>query len=56
MLGTWPSGEIVAAFCDQLQREVRAEAVDPGDVPSEQREQCRPGIEGEAVDLIGSSP
>ena len=39
MLRTWPRGKIVAAFSDQLQREVRTEAVDRGDVLSEQREQ-----------------
>lgn len=31
-----PRGKVVAAFCDQLQREVRTEAVDGGDVLSEQ--------------------
>src|SRR5450432_3645868 len=39
MLCTWPRGEVVAAFCDQLQQEVRTEAVDCGEVLSEQREQ-----------------
>ena len=38
MLCTWPRGEVVAAFSDQLQREVRTEAVDRGDIISEQRD------------------
>jgi len=39
MLCTWPRREVVATFSDQLQREVRTEAVDGGDILSEQREQ-----------------
>ena len=56
MLCTRPGGEVVAAFSDQLQREVRAEAVDRGDVLSEQREERRADIESQTVRLIGSLP
>src|SRR5450432_1600225 len=45
MLCTWPRGEVVAAFSDQLQREVRTETVDGGDVLSEQREQRLADVE-----------
>ena len=51
-----PSGEVVAALRDQLEREVRTEAVDLGDVLSEQCEECRANIEGQSVCLIGSPP
>ena len=50
-----PGGEVVAAFSDQLQREVRTEAVDLSDVLSEQREERRADIEGQPVRLISSS-
>ena len=56
MLCTRPGGEVVAAFGDQLQREVRTETVDLGDVLSEQREERRADIEGQCVRLIGSGP
>src|SRR6267143_4784929 len=46
----------VATFCDQLQREVGAEAVDRGDVLSEQPEQRRADVESQGVRLIGSVP
>lgn len=36
MLCTSPRGEVVAPFSDQLQREVRAEAVERGGVLSDQ--------------------
>ena len=45
MLCTWLRREVVAAFSDELQREVRAEAVDRGDVLSEQREQRLADVE-----------
>ena len=45
MLCAWPRGEVVAALSDQLQREVRTEAVDRGDVLSEQREQRLADVE-----------
>ena len=54
MLGASPSQEVKcfalgheesAAFSDQLQREVRTEAVDCGDVLSEQREQRLADVE-----------
>lgn len=45
MLCTWPRGEVVPAFSDQLQREVRTEAVDRGDVFSQQREQRLADVE-----------
>src|SRR6266581_1872260 len=45
MLCTWPRREVVAASSDQLQREVRTEAVDCGDVLSEQREQRLADVE-----------
>ena len=54
MLCTRPGGEVVAAFSDQLQREVWTEAVDLGDVLSEQREKRRANVEGQCVRLIGS--
>ena len=54
MLCTRPGGKVVAAFSDQLQREVGTKAVDPGDVLPEQREQRRANVEGQPVDLIGS--
>jgi hypothetical protein len=54
VLRTRPSQEIVAAFSDQLQREVGTKAVDPGDVLPEQREQRQADIKGQPVDLIGS--
>ena len=38
MLCTRPGGEVVAAFSDQLQGEVRTKAVDPSDVLPKQRE------------------
>ena len=53
MLCARPSGEIVAALGDQLQREVRTEAVDLGEVLSEQREERRADIEVQPVRLIG---
>ena len=56
MLCTRPGGEVVAAFSDQLQREVWTETVDLGDVLSEQREERRTDIEGQCVSLIGSGP
>ena len=56
MLCTWPRGEVVAAFSDQLQREVRTEAVDRGDVLFEQREQRLADVESQSVRLIGSIP
>lgn len=56
MFCTWPRGKVVAAFCDQLQREVRTEAVDGGDVLSEQRKQRRADVESQSVRLIGSVP
>ena len=56
MLCTWPRGEVVTAFSDQLQREVRTEAVDRGDVLSEQREQRLADVESQSVRLIGSIP
>ncbi len=45
MLCTRPRGEVVAAFSDQLQREVRTEAVDCGDVLSEQTEKGLADVE-----------
>ena len=56
MLGTGPRGEVVAAFSDQLQREVRTEAVDGGDVLSEQPKQRGADVERQSVRLIGSVP
>lgn len=56
MFCTCPCGEVVAAFSDQLQREVGAEAVDLRDVFSEQGEECRADIEGQSIRLIGSRP
>ena len=46
----------VAAFCDQLQREVRTEAVDRGDVLPEQPKQRRADVESQSVRLIDSVP
>src|SRR3984957_11018876 len=43
-----------AALGDQLQREVRTEPVDLGDVLSEQREKRGADIESQSVRLIGS--
>ena len=56
MLGTGPRGEVVAAFSDQLQREVSAQAVDRGDILSEQREERGANVESQGVRLIGSVP
>ena len=56
MLCTRPGGDVVAAFSDQLQREVWTEAVDLGDILSKQREKRRANIEGQCVRLIGSGP
>ena len=66
MLGASPSqevkcfalgrGEVVTAFSDQLQGEVRTEAVDCGDVLAEQPEQRRADVESQSVRLIGSVP
>ena len=42
-------GEIIAALSDQLQREIRTEAVDLGDVLSKEREERRADIEGQPV-------
>ena len=54
MLCTWPRGRVVAAFCDQLQREVRTEAVDGGDVLSKQPKQRRADVERQSIRLIVS--
>src|SRR4051812_44032699 len=56
MLGTRPRGEVVAAFSDQLQREVSAQAVDGGDILSEQREESGANVESQGVHLIGPVP
>ena len=56
MLCTRPGGEVVAAFSDQLQREISAKAVDCGDVLSEQREKCCADVESQGVRLISSVP
>ena len=56
MLGTGSRGQVVAAFSDQLQREVSAKAVDHCDIPSEQREERGANVESESVRLIGSVP
>ena len=54
MFCTRPGGEVVTALSNQLQREVRTEAIDLGDVLSEQREKRRADIEAQSVCLIGS--
>jgi hypothetical protein len=51
-----PSGQVVAARGDQLEREVRTEAVDSGDVLAEQLEQCRADIEVQRTCRIGNTP
>ena len=56
MFWTRPGGEVVAALSDQLQREVRTEAVDLGDVLPEQREERSADVERQGVRLIGSGP
>jgi len=56
MLGTGPRGQVVAAFSDQLQREVSAKAVDRGDVLSQQREERGANVESQGVRLIGPVP
>ena len=56
MLGARPGREVVAALGDQLERQVRAEAVDLGQVLAEQRMQRRADIEGQRVRLLGSAP
>ena len=66
LLGAKPSQEVKCFALGQaerssphsamLQREVRTETVDLGDVLSEQREERRADIEGQCVRLIGSGP
>ena len=43
MFWTRPGGEVVAALSDQLQREVRTEAVDLGSFPSSAKSAARSG-------------
>ena len=56
MLCARPSGEVVAALSDQLEREVRAEAVDLGEVLSKQRKKRRADIEVRPVRFPVSAP
>jgi hypothetical protein len=51
-----PRGQVIAAFSDQFEREVRAEAIDLGEVLTKQREERRADIEGQAVSLSGPVP
>ena len=49
MLRARPSGQVVAALGDQLEREIRTEAIDPGDIFAEQFEQRRSDIKIQRV-------
>jgi len=45
MLCGWPGGEVIAAFSNQLEREVRAEAINLGEILAKQIKKCRADIE-----------
>ena len=53
MLCARPSGEVVAAFSDQLEGEVRANAIDLGEILAKQLKKRGANIEVRPVPLCG---
>jgi hypothetical protein len=51
-----PSGEVVAALGDQRECKERTEAIDPGEILPEQREQGRAQVERRPVGLTSHPP